>query len=60
MGIEIGGIVGLIVLALVIWALIHVVQSSISTGGKVIWILFLLLLPPLAFIAWLLFGPRKR
>jgi hypothetical protein len=28
-------------------------------GGKVIWIVVLLVFPFLGFLAWLLFGPRK-
>lgn len=59
MGLEVGGIVGLISLALGIWALINIVQSNASTGAKIVWVLFVLLLPLLGFIAWLIFGPRK-
>lgn len=56
---ELSGFLGLILLALSIWALIHIVQSNASTGGKVIWVLLILFLPLLGFLAWLLFGPRK-
>jgi hypothetical protein len=59
MGIEVGGIFGLIVLALNIWALIHVLQSGVSTGAKVLWALLILILPVIGFIIWLLAGPRK-
>lgn len=59
MGIEVGGLFGLIVLALNIWALLNVVQSGASTGGKVVWILVILILPLLGFLGWLIFGPRK-
>ena len=52
------GIGGLIVLALDIWAIISVVGSTASTGRKVVWVLVILFLPILGFIAWLLFGPR--
>jgi hypothetical protein len=52
------GIFGLIVLALDIWAIVSVVNSGASTGSKVIWVLAILLLPVLGFLAWLLFGPR--
>ena len=52
------GIFGLIVLALDIWAIVSVVGSSASTGSKVIWVLVILFLPILGFLAWLLFGPR--
>lgn len=52
------GIGGLIVLALDIWAIVSVVGSNASTGRKVVWVLVILFLPILGFIAWLLFGPR--
>ncbi|MEX0759714.1 MAG: PLDc N-terminal domain-containing protein [Tistlia sp.] len=58
MGIEIGGLFGLIILIADIWAIINVVQSSASTGSKVIWVLVILILPLVGFLAWLLFGPR--
>lgn len=60
MGIEVGGIVGLLILAADIWAIINVLQSSSATGAKVIWILAILLLPILGLIVWLLAGPRGR
>lgn len=59
MGIEVGGVLGLILLGLVIWAIIHVVGSATSPGGKVLWILLLLFLPLLGFIIWLVAGPRS-
>lgn len=58
MRVEFVGIGGFILLALVIWAIVSVVGSTASTGGKVIWILILLFLPLLGFIAWLILGPR--
>ncbi len=53
------GLAGLIHLALVIWALVSVVSSEATSGGKVFWILFVLILPLLGFIVWLLAGPRS-
>ena len=52
------GLFGLIVLALDLWAIVSVVGSKASTGAKVVWVLAILLLPILGFLAWLLFGPR--
>jgi len=54
------GIFGFIILALDIWAIISVIGSGASTGKKVIWVLAILILPILGFLAWLLFGPRSR
>ncbi len=59
-GIEIGGIFGLLILAADIWAIINTVQSKASNGAKVIWILVILILPILGLILWLLFGQRGR
>jgi hypothetical protein len=42
-----------------LWAIISVIGSSASTGGKVLWVLVILFLPLLGFIAWLVLGPRS-
>ena len=55
-----GGLLGLIVLALDIYAIVKIVNSTVSTGAKVIWILLILFLPVFGFILWLLFGPTSR
>lgn len=60
MGIEVGGIIGLIILIADIWAIVSTFQSSASTGSKVIWIVVILLLPLLGLILWFFFGPRSR
>ncbi|HEY9537266.1 MAG TPA: PLDc N-terminal domain-containing protein [Kiloniellaceae bacterium] len=59
MDLEIGGIFGLIVLALDIWAIVNVLGSGASTGGKILWILLVLLLPVVGLIIWLIAGPRR-
>lgn len=58
MNINVTGVGGFIILVLDLWAIISVVGSAESTGKKVIWVLAILFLPLLGFIAWLLFGPR--
>ena len=58
MGVETGGLLGLIWLALVIYAIIKTVQSSAGTGAKVIWTLLLLVLPLIGLLAWFIFGPK--
>jgi len=60
MGIEIGGLFGLIILIADIWAIVSTVGSRTSTGGKVLWILLILILPLLGFIIWLIAGPRAE
>ena len=58
MGIEVGGIFGLLILIADIWAIVNVVQSGASTGSKVLWIVVIVLLPIVGLILWLLLGPR--
>jgi hypothetical protein len=58
MGIEFGGLLGLIILVLDVWALVKIVQSSADTGAKVLWVVLIIILPVLGFILWLLFGPK--
>jgi hypothetical protein len=58
MGIEVGGIFGLLILIADIWAIVNVVQSGASTGSKVLWIVVIVLLPVVGLILWLLLGPR--
>ncbi|MBE0577134.1 MAG: PLDc N-terminal domain-containing protein [Desulfuromonadales bacterium] len=59
MGIEVGGILGLLILIADVWAIIKTVQSSATTGAKVIWVVVILLLPVLGLLIWLLAGPRS-
>jgi succinate dehydrogenase/fumarate reductase cytochrome b subunit len=60
MGIEIGGILGLVILIADIWAIVKTFESPSSTGAKVLWILLILVLPLLGLIIWLIAGPRSR
>lgn len=55
---EIGGLFGLLVLIADVWAIINVFQSNASTGKKTLWIVIIVLLPVVGFIAWFLAGPR--
>jgi phospholipase D-like protein len=55
-----GGIVGLLILAGDIWAIINIFQSSASNEKKLIWIIAVVLLPLLGLILWFLLGPRGR
>ena len=60
MGVEVGGLFGLIILALDIWAIIRVFDSTASTGSKVLWILLILVLPVIGLILWYFLGPKGR
>ena len=56
----VNGFIGLIVLALDIWAIINILQSSVSNEKKLIWIIVVVLLPLLGLILWFFLGPRNR
>ncbi len=56
---EVSGLFGLILLGLDIWAIVSIVGARIGTGGKVIWVLLVVLLPLLGFLIWFFAGPRS-
>jgi len=58
MGIEVGGIFGLLILIADIWAIVNIAQSGASTASKVLWIVLVILLPVVGLIIWLALGPR--
>jgi hypothetical protein len=58
MGIEVGGIIGLLVLVADVWAVVNVFQSRATTGAKVFWIVLILILPVFGLLVWLCTGPR--
>ena len=58
MGMEVGGLLGLVLLVADVWAIVKTVQSGASTGAKVFWIVLILILPLLGLIIWLLAGPK--
>jgi hypothetical protein len=55
---EVGGLFGLIILILDVYAIVKTVQSNAGTGAKVAWIVVILLLPVLGVLLWFLFGPK--
>ena len=57
---EYGGIVGLLVLAADIWAILNVFQSGASNGAKVGWTLVILVLPVVGLALWFILGPRGK
>jgi hypothetical protein len=57
MDIEVTGLLGLLHLILVVYAVVKIVQSDARTTSKVLWIVVILLLPVLGLILWFLFGP---
>ena len=47
-----------IALILALWAVFNIAQSRSGALGKAIWIVLVLCIPYLGFLAWLFFGPR--
>ncbi|GHC15998.1 PLDc N-terminal domain-containing protein [Aidingimonas halophila] len=58
MGIEVSGLLGLVWLIIIIWAIVKTAKSAAGTLAKVIWIVVLLVFPLVGLIIWLLFGPK--
>jgi succinate dehydrogenase/fumarate reductase cytochrome b subunit len=52
------GLIGLLILAGDIWAIINIFQSSASNEKKLLWTLVVILLPLLGLILWFFLGPR--
>jgi hypothetical protein len=59
MDLQVGGILGLLILAIDVWAIVTIIQSGAATGAKVLWIVLILLLPVVGVILWFLLGPRS-
>jgi len=53
------GLIGLLILAGDIWAILNITQSGASNGKKLLWILLVLLLPVLGLILWFFAGPKS-
>jgi hypothetical protein len=56
--IEVGGLLGLLILIADVWAIVNIFQSPASTGSKVLWTVLVLVLPVLGLIIWFFAGPR--
>jgi phospholipase D-like protein len=59
MDLQVGGILGLLILAIDVWAIVTIIQSGTPTAQKVLWIVLILLLPVVGVILWFLLGPRS-
>jgi len=58
MGFDSSGLVGLIILALDIWAIVTILQGRGRTNTKLLWIIVILILPVIGLIIWLLAGRK--
>lgn len=55
---EYAGIVGLIILALDIWAIVTILNGGQEAMKKVLWIVLILILPVIGLILWFLLERR--
>ena len=58
MSIGYNSLLGLLILAADIWAIINIFQSSVSNEKKLIWTIAVVLLPVLGLVLWFFLGPR--
>ncbi len=58
MGLGYNGLLGVLILAGDIWALINIFQSGASNEKKLLWALVVILLPVIGLILWFFLGPR--
>jgi hypothetical protein len=57
--VQIYGLLGLIVLALDVYAIIRIVGSNAGAGAKTLWVLLILFMPIVGLLIWALFGPER-
>lgn len=55
---DIGGILGLVILVLDIYAIVRIVTSGASVVAKILWSLLVLVLPLIGLIIWWFAGPK--
>ena len=58
MNMQFNGLLGVLILAADVWAIINIFQSGASNGNKALWIVLVVLLPVLGMILWFFLGPR--
>ena len=58
MNMQFNGLLGLLILAAEVWAIINVFQSGASNEKKALWIVLVAVLPVLGLILWFFLGPR--
>ena len=55
---DLGGILGILVLIADIYAIVRIANSSADWLGKLIWILVVIVLPVIGLLIWYLRGPN--
>ncbi|HCY86128.1 MAG TPA: hypothetical protein DHV36_13415 [Desulfobacteraceae bacterium] len=59
MGIEVGGLFGLLILIADVWAIVKTMGSPVSAMKKTLWTVLILFLPVLGLLIWFVAGPRR-
>ena len=59
MGMEFG-LLGLIWLVILVWAIIKTAQARVGLVVRTLWILILIVFPVLGFLFWLFLGPKGK
>jgi len=59
MGFELTGALGLLVLVLDVYAILQTARSNAPGAMRAIWVVLIILLPVVGFVAWIILGPRE-
>lgn len=49
---------GLVIFVADLWAIVRTLQSSVTVGSKLLWVLIIFLLPVIGLILWYFWGPK--
>lgn len=55
-----GGIWGLLVLIVDVWAIVSIIRSGATTEKKILWVVIVAVLPVLGVILWYFLAPETR
>ena len=55
-----GGLFGLIIFALDVWAIASIINSNATGGRKLLWIVIVAVMPVLGLIIWYFAGPKAN
>jgi hypothetical protein len=53
-----GTLLGLVILIVDIWAIVKTLESPVTPGTKILWVVIIFLLPVVGVILWYFLGPR--
>lgn len=53
-------LIGVLILAADIWAILNIFQSGADNGKKVLWTVLVLIFPIAGLLLWFFLGPRQR